>query len=62
MSKINDIEIRQPVDKNEKWWFSHIAAAIEKVGFGSLQLKLTVKNGKVVNIKNTIEESHNINV
>jgi len=59
--KINDIKIRQEMTKDDAKWFSYIAQKAEETGFGNLELNLTVKNGKVVNIKNAIAiENFNI--
>lgn len=59
--RINDVELRERFrDANEKYWFSFIAQVIEESDFSQINLKLMVKNGKVVNIKTITENNFNI--
>ena len=56
MTKLKDSFSNQ----NEQYWFSVIAELIAESNFSTINLKLTVKNGKVVNIKSTTETNINI--
>lgn len=47
---INDIEIKEPENRNEKLYFSIIKHLAEEIGFGELDLTLKVKNNKIVNV------------
>lgn len=59
--RINDMELRESFrNSNEKYWFSFIAEVLEEADYSQVDLKLTVKNGKVVNIKTNTEKNFNI--
>jgi len=53
LKKINDVSLRDIQTRQEKLLFSYIVQIAEETGFGNVELSLTIKNGKVVNIKNT---------
>jgi hypothetical protein len=57
MQKIQGQTIREFKDKNEQFWFSVIADKIEKLDFGKLEIKLTIRKGKVVNLQTLIGDS-----
>lgn len=62
ISKINDIEIKNPETLSERKWFSLIKQRSEELDYGNMDLRITIKNGKVVAIKIiTREENFNIN-
>jgi len=58
---INEIEMMEPQNKNEKMWFSIIKTYAKETGFGKIELSLTVKNGVITNISET-KCKKNINV
>jgi hypothetical protein len=55
--EINDVTIRKPESMNETMWYSYLHHLIEQTGFGTLEVRLTVKNGKVTTIKVKSEQS-----
>lgn len=55
--KINDIEIRHPSDHNDTMWYSCIKNLVERLDFGTLEVRLTVKGGKVTTVKVHSEKS-----
>jgi len=61
MKTINDVKQIEPRNSNERMWFSYIANEISKAQYGKIELKLSVRNGKVVNIKNVVEKSYCVN-
>lgn len=61
MKTINDIKIREPKTANEKMVFSYLMQEIENAEYGSIEVKLTIRDGKVVNIKNKIEKNFCVN-
>lgn len=57
----NGIPLSDIKHKSEEKWFSFIKHKAEELGYGNLQVNLTVKNGKIVAIKN-IREEENFNI
>ncbi len=57
---INGIEIRNPESKNETKWFSYLKKLVDAAPYGSVDIKMTVKGGKVTNIKVKSEESFSV--
>ena len=51
MATINEIEQREIENSNQRQWFSILMAEIDKIGYGTIDLKLTIKNYKVTNVK-----------
>jgi len=51
-SSINGIEQLEPITRNEKAWFSIIKQISEDTNFGSVELRLVIKAGKVMSINN----------
>lgn len=60
MTIIAGVEMRMPQNHSERWWFSYIAGKAESAKYGELELTLTIKGGKVVNIKNRTTENVNL--
>jgi len=62
INKVDDLPISNPENFTERKWFSFIKHKAEGLNYGSLNLVITVKGGKVCNIKNiTKEENFNVN-
>ena len=51
-TKINGIEQCKPVTREEIAWFSIIKKVASEVNFGSAEIQLTIKAGKIVYIGN----------
>lgn len=61
MSKINDIPMMEIENRIERKWFSYLKHRAKEIDYGKLEINLTVKSGKIVNIKlNKMEENFNI--
>jgi len=45
------VTMRDIENKNQQFWFSLIASKIDKLEFGKLEVKLTIRKGNVVNIQ-----------
>jgi hypothetical protein len=61
MARKNDITLRDIESRDERYWFSIIKQLSEGVGFGTLSVSFTIKNGEVTNIQNT-EVRKNFNI
>jgi len=57
---INKINIAEPRSTNEKMWFSVIRDIICDLDYGSVELRITVKGGMVMNVKEKSEKSYSI--
>lgn len=57
----NGVPYYEIENQTEKKWFSFIKDKAKKLRFGNLQVNLTIKNGKVVNVKH-IREEENFNI
>ncbi len=55
--KIDNIPQSDIESKNEQRWFSLIKFKAEELQYGELSFKLTIKNGKVIAVKNVVKES-----
>lgn len=61
--KINDIVMSKIENKNEHKWFSLIKQIVSGAGFGTVEIKLTVKNNQVSNIAEIKQtKNHNIDI
>lgn len=61
--QLNDIIISEIESKNERKWFSLIKQLVSKAGFGTIELKITIKNYQVSNIADIkMVENHNIDL
>lgn len=58
--EINGIEMREPESRNEIKWFSYIKKLVDAAPYGSVDIKMTVKGGRVTNIKVKSEESFSV--
>jgi len=62
MNKINDIQLSNIENKQERLWFSIIKQLSKETGFGNLEISLTIKDGKITNVLRVqIKENFNIN-
>jgi hypothetical protein len=60
--KYNDIALSEIEDRYEQKWFSFLKQSARDLNFGSISLEMTVRGGKIVNIKNIkVIENFNIN-
>jgi len=60
--KYNDIALSEIEDRYEQKWFSFLKQSAGDLNFGSISLEMTVRGGKIVNIKNIkVIENFNIN-
>ena len=57
MSRINDIEVREPKNSNERMLFSAIMSMVEEVQHGKIEVILSVQDGVVLNIREKREKS-----
>ena len=57
MTKINDIEIREPNNLNERKLFSAIMEMVEEVKHGKVEIELSIQDGKVLYIREKREKS-----
>ena len=57
---INNVCLEIPQTLNEKIWFSTIKQIIERTGYGTIELKITVKEGKVMTVKERTEKSYSL--
>lgn len=55
--KINEIEMTTPKNLAEKQFFSYVMQKVKELNYGTIELRLTVKERKIINIKNVTEES-----
>lgn len=61
--QINEIVISKIETKNEEKWFSLIKQLVSNAGFGTLELKVTIKNSQVSNIADIkMVANHNIDL
>jgi len=60
MSEINGLPMRNIESTNDRVWFSYIKRQIENAKYGTLELKLTLKEGMVTNIKDIVESSFSV--
>jgi hypothetical protein len=57
---INKITMRDIENKNQQFWFSLLQDKIEKLDFGKLEVKLTIRKGEVKNIQCYTGDSHQV--
>ena len=60
MTHINGVELREPETQSDKLWYSYIKSFVDEVDFGSLEIKMTIKAGKVTMLKVNKETSFSI--
>ena len=58
--QINGLTIT-PFDPVDKLWYSFIKEQVEEVDFGAVEIKLTIKSGKIVALKIMRENTLNLN-
>jgi hypothetical protein len=59
LKKINGVEIIQ-FKEEDKIWYSYLKGQLDEVDFGCVEVKLTIKNTKVVALKVTKENTYNL--
>ena len=59
--KYNNINLSDIENREEQKWFSFLKQNAEELKFGNISLDMTIKNGKIVNIKN-IKTVENFNI
>jgi uncharacterized protein with FMN-binding domain len=52
--------MRELADLTDRKWFSYLKNLTEEMGYGNLDLSVTVKNGQVTHIKVKSESSFSI--
>ena len=60
MGKINGLTMRDLENLNDRKWFSYIKNITEEMGFGNIELALTIKNGTITTIKVRSEASFSV--
>lgn len=61
MPSIDKSEPQEPLTFNERWWFNKIKQIITRTGYGSVELDITLKAGKVEIVKEHTRKSYNFN-
>ena len=57
MSTINGIKMYKTIIDEDKKWYSFLKSQMDNLEFGALDLRLTIKSGKVVAVKVTSEKT-----
>jgi hypothetical protein len=61
-ARLNNIPVNLEIEgRDERKWFSFIKHSAQRIDYGEIELKITIKAGNVVNIKN-IREIENFNI
>jgi hypothetical protein len=60
MTKINGITIIDKIHAEDQRWYSFIKAQMEEIDYGAVDVRLTIKQGKVVAVKVSNEKTYNM--
>lgn len=60
MSIINGVTIKDQIEKADAKWYSFIKGEMENIDYGAVDVRLTMKAGKVVAVKVTNERTFNM--
>lgn len=60
MNSVNGITIQEKIEKEDQKWYSFIKSQMQDVDYGAVDVRLTMKAGKVVAVKVTNEKTYNM--
>jgi hypothetical protein len=60
MKQINGVSILDQITKDDSKWYSFIKAQMEEIDYGAVDVRLTIKQGKVVAVKVSNEKTYNM--
>lgn len=60
MNSVNGITIQEKIEKEDQKWYSFIKSQMQGVDYGAVDVRLTMKAGKVVAVKVTNEKTYNM--
>lgn len=60
MTKVNGVTILPTIEKDDLNWYSFMKDQMKNIDYGAVDVRLTIKSGKVVAVKVTNEKTYNI--
>lgn len=57
---INGVPIQEKIDKKDELWYSFIKQQMQEIDYGGIDIKLTIKAGKVTAVKVSNERTINL--